>query len=315
MAVSDTRLKALKARNAPYEVADSGGLFIEVLPTGAKVWRYRYRLNGRREKVTFGAYPDVPLGGENGARERHRKARELVAAGRSPAREKRDAKVRGGEDESTLAGFAPRFELEVLSQQRRADTSRRRLNRHLIPTLGNRRLEEIEPADLLAIIDTLTTKGHVQEARQVLVLARSLFAHAIARQRIKRNPAREIPMKLIGAAGSRDRALAPAELTKLFVALERASFLNRTHIAALRLLLLTLCRKGELVAARWEHVDFDNAQWMVPPSNQKSAIDHAVPLPPQAVGLFENCGNWRAVRLMFSQASRGGAISPWPSRR
>ena len=286
MALSDTKVKALKPKSVPYEVADDGGLFIEVLPSGTKVWRFRYRLNGRREKVTFGAYPDVPLGGEHGARERHRKARELVAAGKSPAREKQTEKARGSEDEATFAGFASRFNAEVIAQQKRPDNNRRRLNRHLLPTLGNRRLEEIEASDLLAIVDTLKTKGRTQEARHVLILARSFFAHAIARQRITRNPARDIPMKLIGAAGSRDRALTPAELVKFRGALERANFLNRAHVAALHLLLLTLCRKGELVSARWEHVDFDKPQWSVPASKQKSAIAHTVPLSRQSVELF-----------------------------
>lgn len=286
MGLSDTRIRALKPKPQRYEVADDGGLFIEVQPSGAKVWRYRYRLNGRREKVTLGPYPAVPIGGEHGARERHRKARELVAAGKSPARDKQTAKARGGEDESTVAGFAPRFVAEVLSQQRRPDTNRRRMNRHLLPTLGNQRLEEVEASDLLPILDTLKAKGRVQEARHVLMLARSFFAHAIARQRIKRNPASEIPMKMIGAAGSRDRALAPDEIGKLLAVVERADFLYPSHPIALRLLLLTLCRKGELIAARWEHVDLDKAEWYVPPSNQKSAIPHLVPLSSQAVELF-----------------------------
>jgi integrase len=284
MALSDTRIKALKPKKARYEVADDGGLFIEVQPSGAKIWRYRYRLNGRREKVTFGAYPDVPLGGEHGSRERHRKARELVAASKSPAREKQAEKARGGEDESTFAGFAPRFNAEVIAQQKRPDTNRRRLNRHLLPTLGNRRLAEIEASDLLAIVDTLKTKGRIQEARHVLILARSFFAHAIARQRISRNPARDIPMKLIGPAGSRDRTLTPDEIIKLQAALKRATFLNQAYLAAIPLLLLMGCRKGELVGARWEHVDLHKMEWSMPAPKNK--IAHVVPLSSQAVDLF-----------------------------
>ncbi len=225
MALSDTRIRALKPktwRNA-YEVADDGGLFVEVMPGGAKVWRYRYRLNGKREKVTIGPYPAIPIadqikGGKvvtKGARTYHAEHQSLVAAGKSPARQVQADKARGGEDEATVAGFAPRFIADVLSQQRRADTSRRRLNRHLLPTLGNRRLEEVEAGDLLAILDTLKAKGRVQEARQVLILARSFFAHAIYRQRIQRNPASDIPLKMIGKAGSRDRALEPDEIGKL----------------------------------------------------------------------------------------------------
>jgi len=295
MALSDTGIKALRPKAQRYEKADSGGLFIEVQPSGAKVWRFRYRLNGKREKVTIGPYPAVTLADQikagklvtKGARTYHAEYQSLVAAGKSPARAKQSVKAQGGEDEATLAGFAPRFVAEVLSQHRTADMSRRRLERHLLPTLGNRPLDEIDAGDLLPILDTLKGKGRIQEARQVLILARSVFAHAIARQRIKHNPASDVPMKMIGPAGSRDRALEAEEIGKLLGVLDRATFLYPAHIIALRLLLLTLCRKGELVAAKWEHVDLDKAEWFVPPSNQKSAIPHMVPLSAQAVELFK----------------------------
>ena len=109
MGLSDTRIKALKAKATAYEDADNGGLFVEVLPSGAKVWRFRYRLNGRREKVTIGPYPAVPIadqieGGKvqtEDARTYHARYQALVAAGKSPAREKQSEKARGGEDEST----------------------------------------------------------------------------------------------------------------------------------------------------------------------------------------------------------------------
>jgi integrase len=95
-------------------------------------------------------------------------------------------------------------------------------------------------------------------------------------------------LKLIGAAGSRDRALSEGEIGKLLGVINRADFLHPAHTIALRLLLLTLCRKGELIAAKWEHVDLDKAEWHVPPSNQKSAIPHVVPLSLQAVDLFSD---------------------------
>ncbi len=295
MALSDTRIKALKAKSSPYEIADEAGLFIEVLPSGAKVWRYRYRLNGRREKVTIGPYPAVPIADQlkaggvkiTGARTWHAHYQSLVAAGKSPAREKQADKVRGGEDEATVRGFAQRFLTDVVSQQRRPEVIRRRLDRHLLPTLGNRQLREVEAGDLLPILDALKAKGRVQEARHVLMMARSFFAHAIARQRIERNPASAIPMKMIGAAGSRDRALDSDEIGKLLGAIDRATFLYPAHRAALRLLLLTLCRKGELVAAKWEHIDLEKGEWYVPPSNQKSGIPHLVPLSAQAVGAVQ----------------------------
>ena len=278
----------------------TGGCLSKSCRVAAKVWRYRYRLNGKREKVTIGPYPAIPIADQyegtedrkklktKGARTYHAEYQSMIAAGKSPARHVQAEKARGGDDEATVESFATkRFIPEVLSQQRRADTSRRRLNRHLLPTLGSRRLEEVEAGDLLAILDTLKAKGRVQEARQVLILARSLFAHAIYRQHIKRNPASDIPLKMIGKAGTRDRALGPDELGKLLAVLDRADFLYPAHTIALRLLLLTLCRKGELIAAKWEHVDLSKAEWYVPPSNQKSAIPHLVPLSSQAVEFFK----------------------------
>jgi len=101
----------------------------------------------------------------------------------------------------------------------------------------------------------------VQEARHVLILARSLFAHAVALQHVKHNPAKDIALKSIGAPGERDRALTRDELRQFLAALNAATFLNPTHVLAMRLLLLTLCRKGELVKAWWEHVDFDARTW------------------------------------------------------
>ncbi len=117
MALSDTRIRGLKSKGQRYEVADEGGLFVEVQPSGAKVWRYRYRLNGRREKVTTGRYPAIPIADHvrdskvvtKGARSYHAEYQSMVAAGRLPARKVQIDKARGGEDEATVAGFAPSF--------------------------------------------------------------------------------------------------------------------------------------------------------------------------------------------------------------
>ncbi len=139
MALSDTTIKALtptrglkgKKMTAPYEVADEEGLFIDVMPGGAKVWRYRYRLNGKREKVTIGPYPAIPIADQvkagkvvaKGARTYHADYQKLVASGLSPAREKKAGKARGGEDQATVGGFAEWFVANVLSKQRRGETS------------------------------------------------------------------------------------------------------------------------------------------------------------------------------------------------
>ena len=84
----------------------------------------------------------------------------------------------------------------------------------------------------------------------------------------------------------------------------RADFLYRSHPIALRLLLLTLCRKGELIAAKWEHVDLDKGEWYVPPVNQKSAIPHLVPFSSQALALFTSFENSLGFPLRSTEFRR-----------
>jgi hypothetical protein len=80
MALTDTALKALRPKEKPYTLADEKGLYVEVFPTGGIAWRYR--LNGKQEKLTLGKYPDLTL---KNARRKRDEAAQLAAIGTSPA--------------------------------------------------------------------------------------------------------------------------------------------------------------------------------------------------------------------------------------
>lgn len=95
MSLTDTVLKALKPKDASYIVSDDRGLYVEVLPSGSIVWRYRYRLDGKREKLTLGKYPALTL---KNARLKRDEAAHQVAMGESPAKRKQQEKVAGAED-------------------------------------------------------------------------------------------------------------------------------------------------------------------------------------------------------------------------
>lgn len=115
MSLTDTALKALKPKDASYIVSDDRGLYVEVLPSGSIVWRYRYRLDGKREKLTLGKYPALTL---KNARLKRDEAAHLVALGQSPAQKKQQEKVAGAED-ATVADFAERFFKDIQSRDRR----------------------------------------------------------------------------------------------------------------------------------------------------------------------------------------------------
>ena len=100
--LSLTQSYALKARDRAFQLAAGGGLFVEVMPGGKRVWRLRYRPNGRQEKVTLGEYPSYSSGA---ARKWREECRERIGRGESPMAAKREAK----ESAPTAGRFAQHF--------------------------------------------------------------------------------------------------------------------------------------------------------------------------------------------------------------
>jgi hypothetical protein len=135
MALTDTALKALKPKQKAYVVSDDRSLYAEVLPTGAIVWRFRYRLNGKREKLTLGKYPALTL---KNARLKRDEAAQLVAMGESPAQKKQRDKIAGPED-TTVAQFAERFFKDIQERDRQDNTMPRRyLEKDIVPHIGDK---------------------------------------------------------------------------------------------------------------------------------------------------------------------------------
>src|SRR5579863_3217899 len=143
MALTDTRLRALKPRAKAYQVADGGRLVAEVMPgTGTVVWRMRYRLAGRQEKVTFGQYPAISLADARLLREQ---AKSEVAHGRSPMRGRREQKAQATRP-STVEAFARVWLAEVVEKSNSQPRNVRRVvEKDIIPAIGRKRVPEVTP--------------------------------------------------------------------------------------------------------------------------------------------------------------------------
>jgi hypothetical protein len=113
MALTDTAIRNAKATAKPYKLGDSGGLFLLVQPTAGKLWRLKYRIDGREKKLAIGTYPEISLAD---ARKRRDEARELVAAGKDPSREKQKAKHRAKANAGNSFGAIAR---EYLDKRKR----------------------------------------------------------------------------------------------------------------------------------------------------------------------------------------------------
>lgn len=284
--LTETRLRALKPKTARYEVGDRDGLLIEVHPSGRMTWRFRYRLDGRREKVTLGSYPATGL---KAARDRAREAQRLVEAGQSPARMARLQAARAKTEADTIetvGELAERWVAEVLiPANKHAGQDETYLRRDLLPRLRRLRPDDVTTVDVRACVDAVLKRGHGQAARRVRSVAKRLFDFAASLGLVRWNPASVIRPTDIAPTTSRKRTLSDDELRAWVRCLE-TSRLNRSHVAALRLLLLVPARKGELIAARWADFDLDAGTWDIPVANSKNGAPIRHKLPRQAIELL-----------------------------
>lgn len=283
MALTDTALKALKPRERVFTVADERGLYVEVFPTGGVVWRYRYRLNGKLEKLTLGKYPALTL---KNARIKRDEAAQAAAMGTSPAEQKRRAKMAAA-DATTVAEFGERFFSEIVAKDRADLTSPRRyFDKAIVPAIGAKPVRDVTTEDVRAIIWRKKDEGFDAAAGQIRGVLKRLFDYATTAGLVTANPVLALPMRHVHKAKSRERALSPEEI-KSFLRAAFESNIRRQFKIGLHLILLTMVRKSELLLARWAHVDFDAAEWHIPAEHSKTGKPHIVYLSSQAVALFK----------------------------
>ena len=283
MALTDTVLKALKPRDKTYTVTDDRGLYVEVFPTGGVVWRYRYRLNGKYEKLTLGKYPALTL---KNARLKRDEAAHQVAMGESPAKKKQQEKVAGAED-ATVAEFAERFFKDIQSRDRKNVTMPRRyLEKDILPHIGSKSIRDITAEDVRSVIWRKKEQGFDAAAGQVRGLLKRMFDYALTCGQIQANPVMALPMRHVYRAAARDRALTPDEIRQFLRAMQTSN-IRRQFKIAFQLILMTLVRKSELMLAQWKDVHLDEGEWHIPVENSKTGKPHIVYLSTQAQMLFK----------------------------
>lgn len=297
--LTDTKLRALKFRTNAYRVADTNGLCIEVRPTGAKVWRYRYRHAGKASIITLDGYPAMSLVQARAERDR---LRMLLRGGANPAQaalaERAAQAERAGTTFGAVAG-------ELLAKRAREGLSSgsvtrdRRLIDKDLAAIVDLPVADVTAPVLLAALRKLERRGVIETAHRARALAGRVFRYAIATGRAERNPATDLAGAL---EQSKTRHFAsittPDKIGKLLRALHGYSG-SPVTLAALKLAPLVFVRPGELRRARWEDIDLDVGEWRFTAS--KTAIEHIVPLSAQAVDI---------LRELYPLTKRSGYVFP-----
>jgi len=294
--LTDTAIKALRSQNKLYKVSDRDGMYVVVQPSGAIVFRYDYRLNGRRETLTLGRYGPDGLSLAR-AREKLIDAKRAISEGRSPAQEKQHDKRRLKE-----AKRFGEFGEKWFQESRMADSTsamRRSIyERDILPTFRNRLLTEIAPDDLRMMCGKVKDRGAPATAVHVRDIVKLIFTFAILHGEKVANPADEVGPASIATFVPKDRSLSPAEIRVMLGQLDHVPTLPTIRLG-MKLFLLTMVRKSELQDATWDEVDFENAVWSIPKQRMKRSKAHNVYLSQQAVDIFialKTCaGNSRYV--------------------
>jgi len=287
--LTPTRLNNAKAKVKLYKLSDGGGLFVEVSPAGQKTWRYQYRFGGSRRDVKIGRYPEL---GVADARDRHFEMRALLERGIDPADARRQELT---ERKLRVAGVvAPADAFEAFSKcwvrerlMTRSDTYRKqvesRLERFVWPAIGAKSLSAVRPADVLEIIEAV--RATPKTAEGVRAIIQQIYNYAIQKLLVELNPALPLRGVIEVPPAEHHRHLNEVELGAFWRSVERqgAHFVT---IASTKLLMYSVCRKSEVLRARWREFDLDKAQWDLPADRMKMKLPHRVYLARQAVELL-----------------------------
>ena len=286
MPLTDTALRNLKPGEKPFKKFDSKGLFIQVTPAGSKLWRMKYRFDGREKLLSFGDYPLVSL---KLAREKRDEARLLLLDNKDPAQV---WKMQKWEEQRaraiTFRSVADEY-LAKLEKEGRAPQTMKKTRWLLSFTeadLGKLPISQIEAPDVLTTLRRVESKGNHESARRLRSTIGSVFKYAIATGRATNDPTEALKGALIRPnVKPRAAILERKKLGKLLRDIDRFDGQPTTRIA-LQLMALLAPRPGELRLSEWKEFDLDAKMWRLPAERMKMRRPHRAPLPARAVELL-----------------------------
>ncbi len=274
---------ALKPRAERYEVREKGrrGLAIRVSPTGTKTWVSIYRFGGRLRRMTHGDFPYVGIADAHKA---HVAVRDAVKLNRDPGAEKANLKH--------AALLAPTFNELADEFFRKENRLRPRtkieyqriLGKDVFPAWERLKAENITRRDVTLLLDKVAARGGIQ-ANRTLAVIRRLFNWGIEEGIFEANPASHV--KAPAQENRRDRVLSPSEVARFWVVMEETNMSDAIR-RALKLILVTAQRPGEVVQLNWADIDGD---WLtIPAARSKNRIAHRVYLTHTAKDLLGSPG-------------------------
>ena len=281
MALSDVKCRNAKPKAKPYKLSDEYGLYLLVNVNSSKWWRYRYTFDGKEKSLSFGVYPATTL---DSARKKRTEARELLADGIDPSIARKEEKA---EKTNTFRHVASEWLGKVSHTwvKDHADKTRRTLEKDLYPFLGDKSVNKIVQADILAALHKMESRGVV--AQRACRLCSQIFRFAVASGMATHDPSFALKDVLRKRQSTHFPAITePKDVAILLRAID--SYPGTLVVkSALKLLPMFFVRPGELRHAEWSEIDFKSAIWAIPGERMKLKLPHIVPLSRQAIDILK----------------------------
>ena len=287
MPLTDRELKTLKPKEKPYKLADEKGLYIEVTPSGSKLWRMKYRFEGKEKRLSIGPYPDVSL---KTARLKRDEARSNLASGIDPSAKKQAEKY-SNSSTNTFEAVAREWHSikQAKNSEKHQQTVLRRLERMIFPKIGNRQIDTIKPIDVLELLRKLEDGSLLETAHKVRGYISSIFQFAIQIGRAENNPASDLKGAMRTAKPTHRAALTnPKDVGALMLAIDHYAMspaVTPVVVAALKCSALWFCRQKEIRFLEWEQIHWDKAQ--IETKAAKTNADFVIPLAKQAIDVLK----------------------------
>ena len=274
--------------------SEVSGFGARITANGARSYVLRYTTRSGRERVyTIG---DAAVWRTTEAREKARELRREVEDGGDPL-----GAIEAERAAPTMLELIERFRAEHLPKKRPATVKDYEclLRLHIEPHFGaHTKVADVRFEDIDALHRRITKAGSPYQANRTITVVAKMFALAVRWRMRESNPAKGIERN---KEYHRRRYLSGDELVRLTKAL--AEYSERQAADAIRLLLLTGARKGEVLSMRWE--DVADGIWSKPPSSTKQREHHQVPLSAPALQLLAAIRKRQQPRAEFVFPSDG----------
>ena len=285
MKFTDRGIKALKATGKRYEISEQRGLRLRITPTGTKTFVYVFRRHGKLHRLTLGEFGDISI---SDAHETHSALRKRARAGESIQSLRAMIGPVRTSSSFTVADLADEWmkrEVKHPKNGRRTwQEVQRILDKDVVPYLGDRPAAAVKPREITAMLDAIVDRGAPISANRCASMVKQMFKFAVGRGEVDASPCVALK-KPGGKEPSRKRKLTDDEIKRLWEKLDTAVISPALRVAV-RFLLVTAQRRGELAQANKREFDLEARVWQIPAEHSKNGQPHDVPLSDLALELL-----------------------------